>query len=404
MANTAPRWPGCEAATGRFLGPERRGGGAVKVVYVANSVVPSRAANSIQVMKNCEAFANLGHDVTLLVPERDVEADGVEDVYEYYDVDPCFAVEKLPRPNLSSAGTFLVNYSIGRRAARLDPDLVYGRSTIACYFASRSGAPTVFESHAPMTESRFGRVKERFFRRLSRHSTFEKLVVISDSLHEYYEEHYPHLAGDVVVARNGSDPVESDGAAPFETADGRLQVGYVGNLYQGRGMDLIAELADGTPEVDVHVVGGTAEDIAHWQDQLGEPDGITFHGFVPQNDLDRYLLAFDVLLAPYQWDVATHAGHNTVQWMSPLKILEYMAAGRAIVASDLPAIEEILSDGETALLCDPEDVEEWADALERLREDPDLRRRLGRQARREFEDSYTWEKRAETVLNGRLEG
>lgn len=375
----------------------------MQVVYVSNSVVPSKAANSIQVMKNCEAFAKLGHEVTLLVPERDLEADGVEDVYEYYDVEPCFGLEKLPRPNLSSAGTFLVNYSIGRRAARMNPDLVYGRSTVACYFASLSGVPTAFESHAPVTQSRFGRVKDLLFRRLTRHSTFEKLVVISESLREYYWERYAHLDGDVVVARNGADHVEDGGTVPFEAPEDRLQVGYVGNLYPGRGMDVIAELAERTPGTDFHVVGGNAEDIARWRDELGEPDAVSFHGFVPQNELDRYLLAFDVLLAPYQWDVATHAGHNTVQWMSPLKILEYMASGRAIVASDLPAIAEILEDGETALLCDPEDVDEWADALGRLREEPDRRRRLGRRAKGEFEASFTWEKRAETVLNGALD-
>lgn len=372
----------------------------MKLVYLANSVVPSRAANSIQVMKMCEAFATNGHDVTLLTPAHDDEASGVDDVYEYYGVDRCFDVEKLPRPNVSSLGTFLVNCQIGRRAARMDPDLAFGRSVIACYVASRSGVPTAFEAHAPMYQGRFGRVRERFFRHLSQHSSFERLVVISESLRAYYTETYPHLTDDdVLVARDGANEVSDDvDPVALETAADRLQVGYVGHLYQGRGMDVIASLAERVSGIDVHVVGGTPEDIEYWESELAHLDNVTLYGFVPPTDLDRYRLAFDVQIAPYQRDLATQAGYNTVQWMSPLKIFEYMSAGRAILASALPAIEEILEDGETALLCDPEDTAEWIDALERLRGDPALRAELGDRAKARFEADFTWETRAESVL------
>lgn len=370
----------------------------MKVAYLANSVIPSREANSIQVMKNCEAFASLGHDVTLVVPEWDDEEPDVEDIYEYYGVGRCFDVQKLPRPSLSSFGTFLVNYRIGRAAARLDPDLVYGRNEIACYVASLAGAPIAFESHVPVAESRFGRVRAEIFRRLSHHATFDRLVVISEALREYYETTYPHLEGRVVVAPNGAElPTDADPASALETTD-RLQVGYVGHLYQGRGMDVIASLAERFPDVDFHVVGGDPEDVATWEQRLAQVQNITLHGFVPQRDLDRYRTAFDVQVAPYQWDVVTQGGQNTVEWMSPLKIIEYLSAGKPIVASDMPAIRELLDDGETALLCDPEDVDEWAAAIERLRDDPEMRKRLGNQAMAEYRSTYTLEQRAETVL------
>jgi len=379
--------------------PSRREPTGMDLVYVANSVVPSRAANSMQVMNMCEAFADNGHDVTLLVPDRDAELSDVDDVHDYYDVAPTFEIRKCTRPNLSSAGTFLVNYWIGREAAAMDPDLVFGRSVVACYFASLTGARTVFESHSPMRESRFGWLEEAFFSRLIGHETFEHLVVISDALREYYEEAYPHLAGNVVVARDAADPVDTSvQPVALEPADAALQVGYVGNLYEGRGMELVASLARRLSDVHFHVVGGDPDDVDRWQSSLADVESITFHGFVSPGELDRYRLAFDVQVAPYQHDVATNAGHNTVRWMSPLKIFEYMAAGTAIVASDLPAIREILDDGETALLADPDAVDEWMDALVRLRDEPDLRSALGARARADFLDNYTWEQRAKEVL------
>jgi hypothetical protein len=148
----------------------------MEIVYLSNCVLPSRSANTIQITNMCEGFATLGHDVTLLVPDRmDLEAD-VDDIYEFYDVDSCFNVRKEPRPDLASAGTLIVNYRNGKRAARTDPDMVYGRSTVGCYVAATNGAPTVFESHAPVAESRFGRIETWFFKQMIAQPSFEYLL------------------------------------------------------------------------------------------------------------------------------------------------------------------------------------------------------------------------------------
>jgi glycosyltransferase involved in cell wall biosynthesis len=372
----------------------------VDIVYLANCVLPSRSANTIQITKMCEAFAREGHEVTLLVPAHPDAEEDVEDVYDFYDVDPAFEIRKLPRPSLSSLGTLVVNYRMGREAARLEPDVVYGRTVVGCYFAARSGVRTVFETHAPVRESRFGRVLDVFFRRLIRQSSFDYLVVISDALRSYYREHYSSL-GNILVARDAADAVdESTEPAALGSGD-RLQVGYVGHLYQGRGMDLIADMARQFPAMDFHVIGGDPEDVDRWEDRLSDLETVTLYGFLPPGELDQYRLAFDVQLAPYQRNLKTNAGHNTVQWMSPLKIFEYMAAGRAIVASDLPAIREILVDGETALLCPPADRDAWADALGRLAENPQLRSDLGHRARAEFLANYTYRQRARLVLRER---
>jgi len=371
----------------------------MEIVYPANCVLPSRSANTMQITKMCQAFVEHGHDVTLLVPDHASNEAEVDDIYEFYDVDPCFEIRKVQRPPLSSVGTFLVNYWMGREAAAMDPDLVYGRTVVSCYFAARAGTRTVLETHSPVRESRFGRVLDGFFRRLTKQPSFDYLVVISDALGNYYQANYPRVADRIVLARDASDPID-DSVEPAELSetDERLQVGYVGHLYQGRGMGLIAELAERLPEVDFHIIGGDPEDISYWKERLSSLWNITFHGFVPPSELDSYRLAFDAQLAPYQWDLETNAGHNTVRWMSPLKLFEYMAAGRAIVASDLPAIREILDDGRTALLCNPEAPDEWEQALRRIDTDNELRESLGQRAQSKFLDRYTYEKRAATAL------
>ncbi len=81
-----------------------------------------------------------------------------------------------------------------------------------------------------------------------------------------------------------------------------------------------------------------------------------------------------------------------------MKLFEYMASGRAIVASDLPTNAEVVSDGESALLTPPSDVEALAAAIRRLRDDPALRQRLADNAYATVMESYTWDARAKAIL------
>ncbi|MCU4742814.1 glycosyltransferase family 4 protein [Natronoglomus mannanivorans] len=370
------------------------------LVYLATSIVPSKAANSIQVMKMCHAFANHGHEVDLIIPSRPEKETEVDDIFSFYDINPNFEITKIPYFELTSVGTFISSYLMARKAAQFEPDLVYGRNVIACSFASSRGFPTVFETHAPITQGRFGKVKQYFFNRLLGHEQTTHLVTISDALKDHYETEYSHFDGDIVVARDGADAVdESTQPIDLDVSGDRFQIGYIGHLYQGRGMNLIAALASRCPHVDFHIIGGDDEAVKYWRGEIDHSENVTFYGFLSPSELDQYRLAFDVLLAPYQRDLETRSGYNTLKWMSPLKIFEYMAAGRPIVASELSAIEEILIDGETALLCDPDDTSEWVNSIRRLQNDPQLQYELGNQAKSEFLSEYTWEVRTRKILD-----
>jgi glycosyltransferase involved in cell wall biosynthesis len=124
---------------------------------------------------------------------------------------------------------------------------------------------------------------------------------------------------------------------------------------------------------------------------------LKYHGFVEHTQVPAYMAAMDVLLAPPLPVTRSAGGRDIGRWMSPLKIFEYMAAGRPIVASDIPAVREILRDGVTALLVVPHDVEAWVSAMQRL-EDATLAGRLAGQARADLVERYTWSARARSVV------
>jgi glycosyltransferase involved in cell wall biosynthesis len=115
-------------------------------------------------------------------------------------------------------------------------------------------------------------------------------------------------------------------------------------------------------------------------------------GHVPPERVPVYLSAFDVCAMPHPW--TEHFAYHT----SPIKLFEYMASRRAIVASDLPGWADVVQDGESALLLPPGDADVLAVAIKRLHDDPALRERLAANAYTRVMTDYTWDARARAIL------
>jgi len=364
----------------------------MRLVYVHNSPVPSRGASTVQVMRMCSAFSRLGHDVALIVPLLDgKEAPDARETADYYGCDAAFAIHRIP---LGRARWFGFAAQASRRAKRSGADLVYGRCVRSCAAAAMRGLQVMHEAHGPLKAySSSGRLA---FRYLARSHNLQRLVVINRALADYYAERFPTLALPPLIAPSATDPVSSIPPIRHLPGDGRLRIGYVGSLYPGKGMELIAELARGTNHEFI-VAGGDDDSIAHWKGELG--DRVKFLGHVPNREVSAIIGSFDIALAPYL-SAITGAGtrFNLAQWMSPLKLFEYMAHGRPIITSDLPSIREIVQDGAEAMLCDPARPDQWIATVDRLAADFELRVRLGAAALRTFSAKHEWSGRAEGII------
>jgi glycosyltransferase involved in cell wall biosynthesis len=120
------------------------------------------------------------------------------------------------------------------------------------------------------------------------------------------------------------------------------------------------------------------------------PRQVESHPFVPHHEVPSWYGRSDITLLPYSPRLPT------ADSMSPMKLFEALAAGRPIIASDLPVLRELLEHEKNALLVDPEDPEAWICAVRRLQTDPELACRLAQSAR-ESAREFTWEKRAEHI-------
>jgi glycosyltransferase involved in cell wall biosynthesis len=101
---------------------------------------------------------------------------------------------------------------------------------------------------------------------------------------------------------------------------------------------------------------------------------------------------------PYSRSISASSGQDIAEVINPMKMFEYMAAGRAIVCADLNVIREVLNNG-TAVFCEPDDVGKWKVEIERLLADEPCRIELGRQAQQDVQ-GYTWLARAERIMRG----
>jgi glycosyltransferase involved in cell wall biosynthesis len=374
----------------------------MKVACISASRVPSTTANSIQVMKACQAISQLGHEVHLFVPKHKHQLK-ILDLPSFYGLDTQFPIEWLASPPGFHRYDFAFNAV--RLARRLKADLTYVWFLQAGVISLLAGLPVIIELHGP-PEGRFGPTLFRLFQKLPGK---KRLLAITQALAGLLHENFktrldvPEL---IQISPNGvdleryRDLPEPPAARSQLGLPPTLTVGYTGHLYPGRGMTLLTELASCYPRINFLWVGGNDQELNLWRQHLADKNigNITLTGFIHNEQLPMYQAAADILLMPYEKVITGSSGGNSSTYASPMKMFEYMASRRAIVSSDLPVIREVLNPS-NAMLCPPEDIEAWCQALGDLILDEAKRQALADQAWLDIQQ-YTWIQRAHKALEG----
>jgi glycosyltransferase involved in cell wall biosynthesis len=372
----------------------------MNILCISSSVIPAPTAHSMQLMKVCQALVQLGNQVELVVPGP-INADW-ESIAAHYGLSVKFRIRYL-----KSRRTFR-RYDFSIRAIclarRQGIDLVYTWLLPAAVMALWVNLPAIFESHDQIT----GWGAPWLFRRFVSSDKKKRLAVITQALGNKIIRAFSISAEslDVVIAPNGVDldrysdlPSPSQARKQLNLPE-RITVGYTGGFYAGRGIELLHALARQNPEIQFIWAGGSTQSIKEWQDRLMAEglDNVLLTGFVDNQRLPLYQAAADILAMPFGMAISGSSGGNTVDICSPMKMFDYLASGRAIMASDIPVLHEVLND-RNAVLLPPEDLYTWQQALKRLAVDAKLRQSFGKQARLDAA-RYTWVNREATILRG----
>lgn len=354
----------------------------MRITYIGNCRLDGTRANQVQILNMCAALQRRGCSVELFCDPVNQDREALAALFGLSSVP---RVRSLPVCSLKGYSLLLAPLS-AVRAIRSHPDVIYTRDVRAAAWVARLGHDVVYEAHAV---PRAG-VSAVAFRWLRRSVRLKGVVAISEALGRALDTPAP-----ILVAHDGADLSTLAPELEYWPIGQRIRVGYIGSGYQGKGADFVARLAQYRPDVDFEVVGPTEAEML--PDGSSVPGNLTIVARVPAAQVADRLQTYDVLVAPYARAVTSAGGQEISRWMSPLKIFEYMAAARPMIASDLPVLREVLHDGYNGLLCEPGEVEDWSTALDRLIADPAMAVRIANKARDDVRDSYSWDARANAV-------
>jgi len=372
----------------------------MKIAYVSWAEVPSTKANSVHIMKMCQALSNCGIDVTLYCIDGDKDVSdtqvfvkyGVSRPFRLYRIRIPWIVRKIPlaKELFSACITYF-------RIRNDNYDNLYGRSWIGLYLL-RNRYKFIFESHMLVPFITGGGF---IMRALVKHKNMLRLVVISDALKSDSLREYHWLTSDnIVVLHDGADMPNNVKTEKVELSiNGEPVIGYVGHLYPGKCMEVLMEIAKKC-NYRFHIVGGTEKWLAHWKHELAnnQIDSFVFHGYIDNSELHKYYNAFDICIMPFSSKIFFYGGNVDIgKWTSPLKLFEAMAYSKAIISSDLSTIREVMNNGTDCILVQANDIDEWIVQLNMLVGDKKLQQELGEAAHVKLARLYTWNVRAQAV-------
>lgn len=347
----------------------------------------------------------------------------VEPDREFYEVIPhATAMRNVPNFPPLTYTTQIVNWWVSQETGRLPmPGFIYARYSVGNYAApvlrhllnvpyvcEYNGSAVWISRHWGKGPMRF----ERLFQKIEDANLLgaDLIVAVSDaSRAELVERGYPEDR--ILVNPNGVDTAiyhpDIDGKSLRQRLGigvDEVVVGFVGTFGQWHGAEVLAKafcnlLKDGNAcreQVRLLLVGDglTMSAVKDIVKAAGAEDRVVFSGVIPQTEAPEYLAVCDVLASPH---VPNPDGSRF--FGSPTKLFEYMAMGRAIVASRLEQIGDILRDGQTAILVPPGDADALCDKLRDLVANPSLRGQLGCAARADAEQYYTWQRHTEKILS-----
>jgi glycosyltransferase involved in cell wall biosynthesis len=382
---------------------------SLSVLMPADIRFPLERANGVQIVKTASALARAGVPTTLMVRHSDPRP--TAEILALYGLTPHPALEVRRLPVLHRTGSFtlprmafLARTTAAIAAAR--GALVFTRDLQLADLLAGLGpmlSPVVYEAHAvesllyaergvlygsgerpnPRKTRRLLKREGRVWRRAA------AFVTTTEGIRASFEASFG-ARKHVVVVPNGCDVPDERRFEP--PPEGAQRVVYAGQLYPWKGVDVLVEAVATLEGVRLVILGGLEleGDLQRIRDlvaRLGLNERVELPGTVPQTRVAEELRQASVIAVPFLTSAMTE------RHTSPIKVFEALAAGRPIVATDLPSTREVLEHERDALLVAPGDVSALAGAIERLLRDRGLALRLSRQA---FDRApqYSWDARA----------
>lgn len=276
--------------------------------------------------------------------------------------------------------------------AKKESAIVYARQGVVARHARIMQLSTIWEIHSLPNSNDLIFIAEELG-----NNFLKKIVVISHALKtDIIKKATLSLeqANNIIVAPDAADDSKFK-ASPLNTK--KPKIGYVGSSFKGKGIEIVVPLAKLLPEITFEIYG-VNEDDKLLTEFRPLPDNITWHGKIPYAQIPKAMESFEIALLPNQPNIYMADGTDIGQYTSPMKLFEYMACGKAIIASDLDILKEVLVHNKNALLVPHNDIQAWKEAVEILKNDNEFFSNLTCNAKEDFMNNYTYHARAKNIV------
>ena len=365
---------------------------APHIFFIFHGRFPSEKAAALFATESAFAFAQCGTQVTLVAPRRIGRMSTTPRPFTTVYL-PTLDVFWIPIVKGAAFYISLFVFSVSSFFYLLFTahrnDSIYSNESLPLLLASFCFSQTCFELHDYPERSRW--YWNILFRRV------KHILVTNEIKMKRLAQEFPDAARKAFVEQNAVGLEEFSLSLSKQEARKELILPqsvyialYTGHLYGWKGVDTLAKAAQQQPKLEVYFVGGTQEDSTRFRAKWEKVKNIHVVGHRPHAEIPLWQKAADVLVLPN-----TARDPVSRESTSPMKLFEYMASERPVVASNLPSIAEILSH-ERGILVEADNPKALAQGIQKALTDAESPARAKR-ARAWVED-HTWEKRAKRIL------
>lgn len=372
-----------------------------KLIYISNTRLPSEKANSYQSIQMCRSFSKTFDEVELWTgrARQTKELKKIKNIYEFYNIKNTFVIKFFFQYDSFILGNlneflwanlrdfiFSLNICFRLIKYRKEPSVVlFTRVWSMLYiflFFKKIGLVNnkiYFESH------KFS----KFI--LKPLSELDGLIVINNYLFNSYQK---HDLKNIYVAHDGVNIEDYNSLTEykFKPKKNQYNLVYTGSLFQWKGVyALVDSLNYLANNINLICIGGSAQYLKAFQKYVkdsGQENRVTIIPHIPKKDLLEFIETADILLLP------NSAKDKMSLYTSPIKMFEYMASKRPIVASDLSSIKEVLTHKKNAFLFEADNEKDLARKIKLV-----LNQDCSHLVNNAYEEvnKYTWDDRAKNI-------
>ncbi len=364
----------------------------MNICYISNSALPSDNASSLQIIKMCESFKLLGNNVSLILPKTGFK----KSVKKFYDLKSniniirCNSFKKFPL----GINYYLFPIVAIIKSLKFSTDIYVTRNYFCAFVLVLLRKELIFELHHDLEiEGKIVRFITKYFKFL-KSKRIKLLVAITRSISQYYFKQDLIKKNNLVILPSASDlKIKYEKQKNYKK---KFNIGYFGKFYESTGSNFMINLAKKDKLNNYYIFSK----FYNKKSKIYKSNNIYLNNFVDRKKIKKHLQKMDILILPYQGKITVKGNVGDItKYTSPLKLFDYMAAGKLIIASEFNVLKEIVENKKSCVFVkDYKNVDQWLKIINYYKKNIKEKNLISKKAY-SLSKKYTYNNRAMLMLN-----